>query len=132
MTKLSPAVEKFLAGKRLGKIATVMEDGSPHLTPMWYMLEDGKLVINTTTSRVKYRNIKRDNRVCFLVEDGYSYVILFGRARIAEERDGKKDIETLAIRYTGEEEGRKSARDRYWKQPRITIEITPERVVSGL
>ena len=129
---MSPEVEKFLQGKNIGKIATVMKDGSPHLTPIWYMLEGGKLVINTTPNRVKYYNMRRDNRVCLLVEDGYPHVIVFGRARIAKERDGRKDIEALAIRYTGEVEGRKSARNVYWKQPRVSIEITPERVVSGL
>ena len=109
-----------------------MKDGSPHITPIWYMLEDVKIVINTTTKRVKYYNIRRDDRVCFLVDDGYPHVIVFGRARIAKERDGKKDIETLAIRYQGEAKGRKSARDIYWKQPRASVEIIPDRVVSGL
>jgi PPOX class probable F420-dependent enzyme len=130
--KLSKQVLEFLDGKHFGKLGTVMKDGSPHVTPIWYMVEEGKLFINTTTSRVKYFNIKRDSRVCFLVDDGYPYVIVFGWARIATERDGKKDIEALAIRYTGEEQGRKSAREMYWKQPRVTIEITPERVVDGL
>jgi PPOX class probable F420-dependent enzyme len=132
MIKLDQKVEAFLKGKHFGKLGTVMKDGSPHVTPIWYILEDGKIVVNTTTSRVKYFNIKRDNRVCFLVDDGYRYVILFGRARIAEERDGKKDIETLAIRYTGEAQGRKSARTVYWKQPRVSIEIAPERLAVDL
>lgn len=132
MPALNPKVEKFLEGKHIGKIATVMKDGSPHLTPIWYMMEGGKLVINTTTGRVKYRNIVRDGRVCFLVEDGYSHVILFGKARVAKERDGKKDIETLAIRYQGEAQGKKSARSIYWKQPRATIEIIPSRVVNSI
>ena len=132
MATLASKVERFLQGEKIGKIATVMEDGSPHVTPIWYMLEGGKLVINTTTKRVKYFNIRRDSRVCFLVEDGYKHVIIFGKARIADERDGRKDIETLAIRYTGEAEGRKSAREIYWKQPRVTIEITPERVIDAL
>jgi PPOX class probable F420-dependent enzyme len=109
-----------------------MEDGSPHVTPIWYMLDDGKILVNTTTERVKYKNILRDNRVCFLVDEAYPHVIIFGKARVAKERDRKKDIETLAIRYTGEEEGRKSARARFWNQPRVTLEITPERVVSSL
>jgi len=132
MFKLDPKVEKFLKGKYFGKLATTMKDGSPHVTPIWYMLEDGRILVNTTKSRVKYFNIKRDNRVCFLVDDGYPYVIIFGKARMAKERDAKKDIETLAIRYTGAQAGRKAARERYWKQERATIEITPERVVSQL
>ncbi len=132
MTKLSPKVEVFLKAKHFGKLATVMKDGSPHVTPMWYMLDRDKLIVNTSSDRVKYHNIRRDNRVCFLVDDGYPYVAIFGEARIAKERDGKKDIETLAIRYTGEEQGRKSAREMYWKQPRVSIEIVPGRIVSVL
>jgi PPOX class probable F420-dependent enzyme len=132
MAKLTPKVESFLKGKHFGKIATVMKDGSPHVTPIWYTLDRGKIIINTTTNRVKYYNIKRDDRVCFLVDAGYPYVMIFGRARIATERDSKKDIEAIAIRYTGPVQGRKSARSVYWKQPRASIEIVPERVVVGL
>jgi PPOX class probable F420-dependent enzyme len=130
--KLAPQVTEFLQGKHFGKLGTVMKDGSPHVTPIWYMLDNGKLVVNTTEERVKYFNIRRDNRVCLLVDDGYPYVIVFGRGRIAKERDGKKDIESLAIRYHGEEKGKRSAREVYWKQPRVSIEIVPERVISSL
>jgi len=132
MAKLDPRVEEFLRGKYFGKLATTMKDGSPHVTPIWYLLDDRKILVNTTTNRVKFFNIKRDNRVCFLVDNAYQYVIMFGRARMAGERDAKKDIETLAIRYTGAKAGRKAARERYWKQERVTIEIIPERVVSQL
>ncbi len=132
MALIDATVEAFLKGKHFGKIATVRKSGSPHVTPMWYMYEDGKLIINTTTDRVKYRNIRRDPRVCFLVDYGYRYVMIEGKARIATERDPKKDIETLAIRYTGEEAGRKSARERYWKMDRVSIEIIPERLFQDL
>ena len=132
MPKFTPKAEDFLKGKHFGKLATVRKDGSPHVTPIWYMFESGRLFVNTTTSRVKYHNIKRDPRVSFLVDDGYPYVMVEGRARIAEERDAKKDIETLAIIYTGEEAGRKAARERYWKDTRISIEIVPEKIVVGL
>ena len=132
MQTLDRKVVKFLRGKHFGKLATVMKDGSPHVTPIWYMFDDGKLIVNTTSDRVKYFNIRRDPRVCFLVDDGYPYVAIFGKARIAKERDANKDIETLAIRYTGEEAGTKSARERYWKQQRVSIEIVPERVVEQI
>jgi PPOX class probable F420-dependent enzyme len=132
MPQFTPKTAEFLGGKYFGKLGTLKRDGSPHVTPVWYMLEDGKLFVNTTTSRVKYHNIRRDPRVSFLVDDGYPYVMIEGRARIAGERDGKKDIETLAIRYTGERAGRKAARERYWKDPRVSIEIIPEKIIVSL
>jgi PPOX class probable F420-dependent enzyme len=130
--QFDPAVEEFLAGLHFGKIATVRKNGAPHVTPIWYMYEGGKLIVNTTTERVKFKNIKRDDRVCFLVDNGYPYVAIFGRARIATERDPKKDIEALAIRYTGEKAGKKAARERFWKMDRVSLEIIPEHVVADL
>lgn len=132
MVPFDSKAEAFLKGIYFGKIATIRKDGSPHVTPIWYLLDGGKLIVNTTTDRVKYWNIKRDPRVSFLVDDGYPYIMIQGKARIATERDALKDIESLAIRYTGEEKGRKAARDRYWKQPRVSIEIVPERIVADL
>lgn len=130
--KFDPKVEAFLREKHFGKVATVRKDGSPHLTPIWYMYEDGRVIINTTTDRVKYKNILRDDRVSFLVDDGYPYVIIFGKARIAKERDPKKDIEALAIRYHGEEKGKRQAREHFWKMDRVSIEIVPEKVFVDL
>jgi PPOX class probable F420-dependent enzyme len=132
LAKLDAKSLDFLNGLRFGKIATVRKDGSPHVTPIWYMLDEGKLIINTTKERVKYRNIKRDPRVCFLVDDGYPYLMIHGRARIASERDPKRDIERLAIRYRGEERGKRDSRNYYWKMDRVSIEIVPERVVVDL
>lgn len=132
MAAFSAKAEAFLKGKHFAKIATLMKDGAPHVTPIWYVYDDGKLIINTTTDRVKFRNISRDPRVSFLVDDGYPYLMILGKARVATERDPLKDIEALAIRYTGEEAGKKSARQTYWKQKRVSIEIVPERVVSEL
>ena len=130
--KLSPRVLSFLEGKHIGKLATVMKDGSPHVSPIWYMLDHGMVIVNTTTGRVKYHNVLRDSRVSFLVDDGYPYVVLFGEARVAAERDPKKDIESLAVRYTGPTRGRRSARSTFWKQPRVSLEIVPRRVFVDL
>lgn len=132
MAELGAKVEAFLENKHFGKIATIHKDGSPHVTPIWYMLDHGRLIVNTTTERVKYYNIRRDPRVCFLVDAGYPYVMIEGEARIAKERDAKKDIETIAIRYLGEEAGKRASRERYWKDPRVSIEILPEKVVVDL
>jgi PPOX class probable F420-dependent enzyme len=130
--KFDQQAEAFLKGFHFAKIATIRKDGSPHLSPVWYMIDEGKLIVNTTTDRVKYHNIKRDPRVSLLVDDEYRYVEIEGKARIASERDPKKDIETLAIKYRGEEKGRKDSLERYWKQERVSLEIVPERVFQDL
>ena len=131
MPRFDKKSEAFLKEVLFGKLATLMRDGRPQLTPVWYMYEDGKVFVNTARGRVKYNNIKRDPRVSLLVDDGYRYLVIAGKARVAGERDPLKDIETLAIRYRGEK-GRKSARTIYWKQERVTIEILPDRIIRDL
>ncbi|MDV3244514.1 MAG: PPOX class F420-dependent oxidoreductase [Nitrososphaerales archaeon] len=130
--KFDGKVDEFLRGVHFAKLATLNRSGSPQLTPVWYMYEGGKIIVNTAADRVKHRNIRRDPRVALLIDEGYRYVSISGRARIARERDANKDIESLAVRYTGEERGRKAARERHWKQERVSIEVVPERVVSDL
>ena len=122
----------FVMGKHFAAFSTVHRDGSPHTTPIWYMYDDGKFIVNTSLDRVKVKNVRRDDRVALLMHEGYSYVLLEGRARIANERDPLKDIERLAIRYQGEAEGKKAARNYYWKQKRVSIEVIPEKFVEQL
>lgn len=88
--------------------------------------------MNTSEDRVKFRNIKRDKRVALLMDDAYSYVLVEGHARIARERDALKDILDLAIRYTGKTQGRKQYDNWYSKQKRVSIEISPEKVIEQL
>lgn len=132
MSLIGRKAAKFLGGAHFGKLAISTEDGSPHVTPIWYMYEDGKVIVNTTTDRFKFRNMVRDPRVALLVDNGYSYILIRGKARLAKERDAKKDIETLAIRYLGVREGRKLTRLRYWKFTRVSFEIVPEKVIFDL
>jgi PPOX class probable F420-dependent enzyme len=129
---LDPRADEFLKGTHFAKLATVLRDGSPQVTPVWYMYDGGKIFVNTAKDRVKYRNILRDDRVQLLVDEGYQYVLVKGRARVAAERDANKDIETLAVKYRGEAEGRRQARELYWKQERVTLEILPRKLILNL
>ncbi len=132
MKRLSKEGLDFVNGRHFAAFSTLHRDGSPHTTPIWYMYDNGKFIVNTSLERVKVKNVKRDDRVALLVHEGYSYVLIEGRGRFADERDPLKDIEALAIRYQGEEEGRKAARNNYWKQKRVSIEVVPRKFVEQL
>ena len=74
MTKMSnKEIKQFLMyGTFTGKLATVKEDGSPHVAPFWFVLDDRK---NRTTKKIEdiifaiyddsleATNIQHDNRV---------------------------------------------------------------------
>ncbi|KOU24795.1 pyridoxamine 5-phosphate oxidase [Streptomyces sp. WM6372] len=94
-------------GTRTGKLSTVREDGSPHVAPVWFVLDGDAFVFNTGKDTVKGRNLVRDGRVALCVDDDrppYSYVVLQGRAEIGEDLDEMLPWATrIAARYMGEE-----------------------------
>ena len=75
---LNDTVRAFLGSPRFGVLGTVQADGTPHLTVMWYMLEDDEIMMNTTADRVKAVNLRRDPRVALCIEDAHRYVTIYG------------------------------------------------------
>ncbi|MCX5015892.1 PPOX class F420-dependent oxidoreductase [Streptomyces sp. NBC_00555] len=105
---------------RTGKLCTVREDGSPHIAPIWFVLDGDSFVFNTGKDTVKGRNLARDGRVALCVDDDrppFSYVVLQGRAEISEHADDPDEIlhwaTRIGARYMGEEQaeafGRRNA-----------------------
>src|SRR5437868_9638535 len=75
--------------KAFANLATVMADGSPQVTPVWFDYKDGKVRVNTAKGRVKSRNMPEGAPVALAImdpDDPYRYIQIRGRvARITEE-----------------------------------------------
>jgi hypothetical protein len=76
----------LLQGTLTGKLGTINKDGTPHVVPIWYTVdEDDNIVFNTCGESVKAKNIRRDNRVRLCVDDQtplFSFVLIDGIAQI--------------------------------------------------
>ncbi|MGI0081005.1 MAG: pyridoxamine 5'-phosphate oxidase family protein, partial [Nitrososphaerales archaeon] len=60
---------------------------TPHVTPTWFIYDESeKIIITTGENTVKVRNIQKNLNVAVLMDDGYSYVTVNGKARINNER----------------------------------------------
>ncbi|MFD3695399.1 PPOX class F420-dependent oxidoreductase [Streptomyces sp. NPDC058646] len=97
---------------RTGKLSTVREDGSPHIAPIWFVLDGDSFVFNTGKDTVKGRNLARDGRVALCVDDDrppFSYVVLQGRAEISEYADDPQTMlawaTRIGARYMGADRG---------------------------
>ncbi|WP_329112618.1 PPOX class F420-dependent oxidoreductase [Streptomyces sp. NBC_01353] len=94
-------------GTRTGKLATVREDGSPHLAPIWFVLDGDDFVFNTGKDTVKGRNLARDGRVALCVDDDrppFAFVTLQGRAEISEDPfELRRWAARIGGRYMGED-----------------------------
>jgi PPOX class probable F420-dependent enzyme len=93
-------IEQFLTDNMKVQIATIGPDGTPHLTTLFYVLEDGMVAFWTYGRSQKVVNLRRDPRITCLIEDGEDYfelrgVTIQGKARLVEEYD---DIRALGAR----------------------------------
>jgi PPOX class probable F420-dependent enzyme len=128
VTELGEKAERLIREPNLGHLATLMADGSPHVTPVWVDLEDGRVVVNTAAGRVKERNMRRDPRVALSIvsnSDPYDKVSI--RGRVVDIRDGdeaERHIDKLAKKYIGRDVYPNHRAD----EPRLIVEIEPESV----
>lgn len=100
LVRMSDAeIEKFLAGHKKVQVATVNPDGSPHLTTLFYVVDEGRIAFWTYGRSQKIKNLERDPRITCLVETGDDYfelrgVSVSGRAELVTDEDGIRAIGT--------------------------------------
>ena len=71
-------VTAFLNEASILQVATIGKDGSPHLAPMWFVMEGDTIVFRSFTRSQKIVNLQRDPRLTVLAEDGDAYAELRG------------------------------------------------------
>jgi PPOX class probable F420-dependent enzyme len=90
--------------KAFANLATVMPDGSPQVTPVWFFYENGKFIVNTARGRVKDRNMTLNARVALSISDPdnpYAHVSVRGKIVRATEEGADASIDALAKKYMG-------------------------------
>ena len=71
-----------LRGDRNVWLCTLRRDGSPHVTPVWFVHLRDRWWISVQAGSVKARNISNDPRVSLALEDGDAPVVAEGRALV--------------------------------------------------
>lgn len=93
--------------KAFAHLATVMPDGTPHVTPVWFDTANGNIRVNTARGRVKDRNMRQNAAVALSIldpENPYRHVAIRGRVvNMIEEGEADPHIDSLAKKYLGEE-----------------------------
>jgi PPOX class probable F420-dependent enzyme len=110
--------------KTFANLATVMPDGTPQVTPVWFDYRDGRIRVNTAKGRVKARNMHEGAPVALAIMDPdnpYRYIQVRGRVKRVAEQNANAHIDSLAKKYLG--------KDKYpWSRPdevRVIYEIEP-------
>jgi len=92
--------------KAFANLATLMPDGSPQVTPVWFDYTGGVIRVNTARGRVKARNLKVGSPVALSIMDPdepYRYLQIRGRVRRAVEEGADAHIDSLAKKYLGKD-----------------------------
>jgi PPOX class probable F420-dependent enzyme len=143
MTEMSKVeIGRFLMkGTFTGKLATVKEDGSSHVVPIWFVLEKkksrdrvGNIIFTTGSTSVKANNIQRDNRISICIDDQippFSFVTIFGTAKIYpyKQKEVLKWATEIAERYMGKSNAEAYGR-RNSEEGLVLVRIKPTRIIA--
>lgn len=87
-------------------LATLMKDGSPQVTPVWFSFDGTHIVVNSAKGRVKDRNMRARREVALSIPDpdnGYRYLQVIGEVVDITEHGADAHIDALAKKYLGKE-----------------------------
>lgn len=128
-------VRAFLDQHQTLMLATVDDDGAPHVAPVFYArIDDNTLAFMSATDTRHARHLRHEPRVSGVVEDGDSYATIravqfAGRTRfLVEDAEAQRIAEKLARRLAGDE--LPDSIENWIAPGRIVIVIDLEHIVS--
>lgn len=128
-------VAELLRATLIAKLATLDRDGLIHLVAMWFLHQDGRLFIPTSSTTRKIRNLERNPRSTVMIDDsrgGFDLrgVTLNGRAEILHGEAARELNRRVHLKYvTAKGLALAAVRD-YLATDDVTIAFQPERVSS--
>jgi nitroimidazol reductase NimA-like FMN-containing flavoprotein (pyridoxamine 5'-phosphate oxidase superfamily) len=133
MPKRLDEVKTFMDRARLASFATVDSNNAPHVVPVFFTYDEGKVYIQTDRKSVKVRNLLRNNNVAIAVYRGEEAVIIRGKARIIDDEKEfiKRTQEHInKYRLKLDEQGRNSMGiPLFDTNVRSVIEVIPKRII---
>ncbi|MEW2385762.1 TIGR03618 family F420-dependent PPOX class oxidoreductase [Micromonospora sp. NPDC047707] len=90
-----------LARERVVWLCTLRADGSPHLTPVWFLYRDGEWWVGTAERNRKVRNVLADPRVSLALPDGDAPVVAEGTATVVRTPFPADVVTAFRNRYDG-------------------------------
>lgn len=120
-------------GRRTGKFATTKADGRPHVTPVWFVVDDGDLVFNTWHTSAKAKHLRRDPRASLVVdleEPPYAYVMVEGDAVLSDDLEEVRRFATrIGGRYMGADRAEEFG-ERNGVDGELVVRLTPSKILA--
>lgn len=104
-----PEVAAYLAGRPIGKLGCLDEEGWPYVVPVWIDYAEGGYYVIPRERSVWARYLQRDRRAYLCIDEAdppYRKILVKGEARIIEEPNvGGRWVgiaRRMSLRYLGE------------------------------
>ncbi len=111
--------------RALAYLATLMPDGTPQVTPLWFTTDEEHILISSAKGRVKDRNMRARPAVAVVIQDPKDvnrYIQVRGLVEEITEVNALELIDQLAVKYRG----------KHWTprptETRVTYKILPRSV----
>lgn len=119
---------------RTAKLASVRDDGRPHVAPIWYILDGEDIIFTTWHTTVKAHNIQRDPRLSICVDDDkppYAFVLIDGSAAIVTptQEEFLMWATKIAAKYMGDDKAEAFGK-RNAVPGELMIRFTPTKYVA--
>jgi len=85
-------------------LATLMPDGAPQVTPVWFNTDGGYILINSAKGRVKDLNMRSRPQVTLCIQDPsnpYRYLQIRGKVIEITLNGADAHIDALTLKYQG-------------------------------
>jgi len=125
-------IEFFLSKPLVARLGSINEDGTIHLTPIYFKYEKNEFILGTQVASRRTRNIKRNPNVTLLIDDTnspYQAVMVYGKAVLNYE-DVLQKRTAILEKYETKEEAIKDAQGLCKRWSSVIIQIQPDRIVS--
>ena len=129
MANIPEAYKDLFQKKAFAHLATLMADGRPQVTPVWFDFDGSHIRINSAKGRLKDKNMRRNKKVALSIVDpdnAYRHLAVQGEVVEITEQGADAHINALAKKYLG--------KDQYpYRQPgevRVTYKIRPDCVTQ--
>jgi PPOX class probable F420-dependent enzyme len=113
--------------KAFAYLATLMKDGTPQVTPIWFDVDSEYVRINTAQGRIKDKNMRARRSVALCIadpKDPYRYLQVRGKVVDIITAGAEDHIDTLNLKYRGNPNYPNHSPDK----PRVIYKIEPIKV----
>jgi PPOX class probable F420-dependent enzyme len=131
MAELTQDQTSFLSEANVAVLASVDRRGRAHAAPVWYLYEDGAIIISTGRGSQKHRNIQANPEITLVVDRRslpYFALMVQGAAEIGPPLSPDERLR-MATRYLGDDLARRYL-ERTRGEESVTVRLRPRKIIE--